>query len=31
VSVARIDIHWPSGRHQKLEHAAADQVLSVEE
>ena len=28
---ARVEIHWPSGAHQVLEHVKADQVIKVRE
>jgi hypothetical protein len=27
----RVEIHWPSGAHQVLEHVKADQVIKVRE
>ena len=29
--VERIEINWPSGEHQVLDHLAADQIVSIEE
>jgi len=29
--VERLEINWPSGKHQVLDHLAADQIVSIEE